>query len=68
MKTNLPADLEARVANRRRELIAEIIEHKKNSCRYGAAEAIQRLSDQLGELASFVKQDNQQAITDWLAR
>lgn len=49
-----PDDLEVRVASRKRELITEIIEHKKNSSRSGAAEAISRLTDQLTELAQIL--------------
>ena len=32
-----PTDLETRVANRKRDLISEIVEHKKNSSRAGVA-------------------------------
>ncbi|MGE0400449.1 MAG: hypothetical protein AB7T06_27305 [Kofleriaceae bacterium] len=49
-------DLEMRVSARKSELIAEIIEHKKNSSRYGAADAIHRLSARLSELAYIEKQ------------
>jgi hypothetical protein len=49
-------DLETRVANRKRELIAEAIEHKKNSCRFGAAEAVDRIKERLSELAYIVKE------------
>jgi hypothetical protein len=48
--------LEARVTARKAELIAEIIEHKKNSCRVGAAEAIDNLKARLSELAHIVKE------------
>jgi hypothetical protein len=48
-------DLETRVANRKRELIAEIIEHKKNSSRYGAAGEIDRIKDHLSELSQILK-------------
>ena len=49
-------DLEARVESRKRELIAEIIEHKKNSSRQGAAEAVDRIKARLSELAHLVKE------------
>jgi hypothetical protein len=49
------SDLEVRVTNRKLELISEIIEHKKNSSRSGAAEAIDRLNARLTELAHIVK-------------
>lgn len=54
-------DLEARVASRKRQLITEIIEHKKNSLRSGAGEAIDRLKDQLSELSQIL---NANAVTD----
>ena len=40
-------DLETRVTNRKQELIAELIEHKKNSSRIGAAESIDRIKGRL---------------------
>ena len=49
-------DLESRVENRKRDLIAEIVEHKKNSSRAGAAEAIDRAKARLSELAHIVKE------------
>jgi hypothetical protein len=49
-------DLETRIENRKRELISEIVEHKKNSCRPGAAEAIDRGKARLSELARIVKE------------
>jgi hypothetical protein len=52
-----PPDLETRVANRKQMLIAEIVEHKKNSSRAGAAEAIDKLKVRLSELAHIVKVD-----------
>ena len=51
-----PTDLEVRVAKRKRELISEIVDHKKNSSRPGAAEAVDRLKDRLSELAHIVKE------------
>jgi hypothetical protein len=49
-------DLETRVQHRKAELIAEIIEHKKNSSRVGAADAIARIKAHLSELAHIVKE------------
>ena len=51
-----PPSLETRVEHRRQELIAEILEHKKNSSRAGAAEAIDKLKARLSELAHIVKE------------
>jgi hypothetical protein len=51
-----PLDLEARVEHRKRELISEIVEHKKNSSRAGAAAAIDRAKARLTELAHIVKE------------
>jgi prephenate dehydrogenase len=48
-------DLEIRVANRKQELITEIIEFKKSS-RIDAAEAIERLKARLTELARLMKE------------
>jgi len=48
-------DLETRVETRKRELITEIIEHKKNSSRYGAAEAIEQIKQHLSELSLILK-------------
>jgi hypothetical protein len=48
--------LEAQVSARKAELIAQIIEHKKNSSRPGAAEAVDRLKARLSELAHIVKE------------
>ena len=68
-----PDDLETRVASRKRELITEIIEHKKNSSRYGAAEAIGKITDHLSELAQILKGDAHSAggrlrLAEWIAR
>jgi len=68
-----PSELQIRVENRKRELIAEIVEHKKNSSRAGAAEAIDRAKGRLSELAYIVKEgvDNPSAklkLDDWMAR
>lgn len=50
-------DLETRVENRKRDLISEIVEHKKNSSRAGAADAIERVKAHLTELAHIVKEN-----------
>lgn len=47
-------DLETRVANRKRELITEIIEFKKSS-RVDAAESIERLKARLSDLAHLME-------------
>jgi hypothetical protein len=49
-------DLEARVASRKQELISEILEHKKNSSRLGAADAIDKIKGRLTELAHILKE------------
>jgi hypothetical protein len=51
------SDLQNRIASRKQLLIAEIVDHKKNSCRAGAAEAIDKLKGHLNELAYIVKED-----------
>ena len=59
MKPSTPTpkpDLETRVENRKRELISEIVEHKKNSSRPGATEQINRIKARLSELARIVKE------------
>jgi hypothetical protein len=50
------ADLESRVEARKRELIAELVEHKM-SVRHGAAEARDRIRGRLAELARMMKND-----------
>ena len=54
--TLTPHDLETRVENRKRELIAEIVEHKKNISRVGAAAEIEILKARLSELARILKE------------
>lgn len=69
-------DLETRVANRKLELITEIIEHKKNSSRFGAADAIAKLKHHLSELSDIVKANEWSKLSDgarlrlaeWIAR
>ena len=74
-----PFDLEARVANRKLELIAEIIEHKKNSSRFGAAAEIDRIKARLADLAVILKESvvdgwgnvgssGRDTLDQWLAR
>ena len=73
------SDLQARVARRKQELITEIIEHKKNSSRAGAAEAVDRIKVRLSELADIVKDglvdgwanvhpSAKQKLVAWIAR
>jgi hypothetical protein len=50
------ADLETRIEKRKRELISEVIEHKKNCSRAGAADAADRAKARLSELARIVKE------------
>src|SRR5689334_1041776 len=52
----LMTDLETRIEDRKRELIAEIVEHKINISRPRAAEAIDKAKARLSELAHIVKQ------------
>lgn len=49
-------DLEVRITNRKRELISEIIEHKKNCSRSAAAGEIDRIKARLSDLAVIVKE------------
>lgn len=71
-------DLETRVANRKQELIDEIVEYKKGS-RLDAAEAVDRLKARLAELSHIVKegvvdgwanvgQRARQRLEEWLAQ
>ncbi|HVK88424.1 MAG TPA: hypothetical protein VM513_30100 [Kofleriaceae bacterium] len=48
--------LEAKVTARKAELIAEIIEHKMNCSRAGAANEVDRLKARLSDLARIVKE------------
>ena len=76
MSSSSNADLETRVANRKRQLITEIIEHKKNSSRSGAADAIDRLKSHLSELGLILKNDDWASLSagarlrlaEWVAR
>ncbi|HTL34442.1 MAG TPA: hypothetical protein VL326_15045 [Kofleriaceae bacterium] len=69
-------DLETRVANRKLQLITEIIEHKKNSSRSGAAEAIAKLKHHLSELTEILKANEwsnlsagaRLRLVEWIAR
>ena len=49
------ASLEARVASRKQELISELHEHKRNSCRGGAAASILHLRERLDDLAHILR-------------
>ncbi|HEY5927729.1 MAG TPA: hypothetical protein VIV11_38855 [Kofleriaceae bacterium] len=73
-----PPDVEARVAYRRRQLIDELIEHKKSS-RVGASYAISQLEARLSDLAYIVKHDvcdgwslmspgAKRKVEEWIAR
>jgi hypothetical protein len=66
-------DLESKITSRKLELISEIKEHKKNSSRSGATEAIGRISAHLAELALIVKEgdadrNSKTKLVQWLAR
>jgi hypothetical protein len=61
-KPSAEPDLEARVESRKRDLISEIVEHKKNCSRAGAAEAIERAKARLTELAHILKEG---AVDGW---
>lgn len=53
--SSVASDLESRVTYRKQLLISEIVEHKKNSCRAGAAESVDKIKDRLSELAHIMK-------------
>lgn len=69
-------DLESRVAHRKHELITEIVEHKKNSSRSGAAGAIHRINHHLAELSDILKAggwtkldaDARSRLGEWVTR
>ena len=69
-------DLETRVASRKLQLVTEIIEHKKNSSRYGAAEAIGKIKYHLSELTEILdgrewpqlSAGARRRLVDWVAR
>ena len=72
--TKATNDLETRVEARKRELFAELIEHKK-SLRSGAADAIAQLRDRLKDLTQIENEntrkdarDARQALEAWIAR
>ena len=73
-----PPDLETRIANRKRDLISEIIELKTGS-RLDAAETIDRLKGRLSDLAHIVKEGlvdgwsnindrTRRRLDEWVAR
>jgi hypothetical protein len=67
----MSVDLEARVESRKRELISEIIEHKKNSSRAGSVPAIDRAKARLSDLAHIVKEGGPSAMNRldaWIAQ
>lgn len=51
----IASDIETQVAHRKQMLIAEIREHKTNSSRAGAAEAVDKIKAKLSELEHIVK-------------
>jgi hypothetical protein len=53
-RVSVQTEIDELVARRRLSLISEIIEHKKNSSRAGAAGEIARIKDHLSELAHIV--------------
>lgn len=69
-------DLETRVASRKQHLITEIIEHKKNSSRSGAAQAIERIRHHLSELSQIMQPGEwtnlsagaRLRLADWIAK
>lgn len=61
--------LETRVANRKRELIEEAIEHKKNPSRAGAVQGVDHIKARLTELAHIMKNGAAKTeLDDWIAR
>jgi hypothetical protein len=76
MKQRQPDALETRVENRKRELITEIIEYKKNSSRFGAAEAIDKIKYHLSELSQILNArewtklsaDARLRLAEWVAK
>ena len=71
--------LEIRVMSRKLELISEINEHKKNSCRAGAGEAVERIKARLSDLAFImnygvvdgwanVGRQTEIRLDEWIAR
>jgi len=76
--TNPSPDLETRVANRKQELISEIVELKKSS-RIGAVETIDKLKARLSDLGHIVKEGlvdgwanigdrTRRRLDEWVAR
>ncbi len=57
-----PTELQTNIENRKRALIAEIIECKQNSSRAAANEAMGRARARLSELAHIVKLG---VVNDW---
>lgn len=76
---NTASDLKTQVAERKQMLIAEIREHKTNSSRAGAAEAVDKIKAKLTELDHIVKAgvvdgwanvapDTALQLEEWIAR
>ncbi len=64
-----PSDLETRVTYRKQSLISEIVEHKKNSCRAGAAESVDKIKERLAELAHIMKGGGATLrLEEWIAK
>lgn len=69
-------ELQVQVADRKRALIRELIEHKKNSSRFGALEAIEKISHHLLDLARILNAGSwskltpgaRLRLTEWVAR
>lgn len=55
MSNALMSDLETQVTQRKQRMVSEILEHKKNSSRAGAAESVDRIKLRLTELSYIVK-------------
>jgi hypothetical protein len=65
------SDLDIKVEARKQQLIAEILEHKKNSSRAGAAEAIDRIKTRLTELTHIVTEGGERArvrLDEWVSK
>jgi hypothetical protein len=54
--TTAGSDLETRVALRKRDLMSELVEHKKNSSRFSSTAAMERIRGRLSELAHIIKE------------
>lgn len=68
-------ELEQRVANRKHELILQIIEHKKNCSRFGAQDEIARIQELLTDLKvlvppnwASVEPKAKQRLSEWIKK